>query len=57
MPKSMQKSLEKNLRTADSIFELKDEIKSAKAEMAAASIAYKPIHTRSSFHRANDPTG
>jgi TRAP-type C4-dicarboxylate transport system permease large subunit len=46
MPKSMQKSLEKNLRTADSIFELKDEIKSAKAEMAAASIAYKPIHTK-----------
>ena len=46
MPKLMQKSLEKNLRTADSIFELKDEIKSAKAEMAAASIAYKPIHTK-----------
>ena len=45
MPKSMQKSLEKNLRTADSIFQFKDEIKSAKAQMAAASIAYKPIHT------------
>ena len=45
MPKSMQKSLEKNLKTADSIFEFKDEIKSAKAQMAAASIAYKPIHT------------
>ena len=45
MPKSMQKSLEKNLRTADSIYEFKDEIKSAKAQMAAASVAYKPIHT------------
>ena len=46
MPKSMQESLEKNLSTANSIFELKDEIKSAKAEMAAASIAYQPIHTK-----------
>ena len=46
MPKSMQKSLEKNLSTARSIFELKDEIKSAKAEMAAEAIAYQPIHTK-----------
>ena len=46
MPKSMQKSLEKNLKNAATIFELKDEIKSAKEEMATASIVYKPIHTK-----------
>ena len=46
MPKLMQKSLERNLKTAGSIFDLKDEIKSAKIEMAAASVAYKPIHTK-----------
>jgi hypothetical protein len=46
MPEAMQTSLGKSLRTAGGIFELKDEIKSAKAEMAAASIAYQPIHTK-----------
>ena len=45
MPESMQKSLEKNLKNAGSILEIKNEIQSAKKEMAAASIAYKPIHT------------
>ena len=46
MPASMQEGLQKNLRTVSSIFELKDEIKSTKAEMAAASITYQPIHTK-----------
>jgi tripartite ATP-independent transporter DctM subunit len=46
MPESMQEGLEKNLRTVSSIFELKDEIKSAKAEMASAAITYQPIHTK-----------
>jgi tripartite ATP-independent transporter DctM subunit len=45
MPKSMQKSLEKNFKNAGTIFEIKNEIISAKEEMATASIAYKPIHT------------
>jgi len=45
MPESIQKSLEKNLKNAGSILEIKNEIQSAKKEMAAASIAYKPIHT------------
>ena len=45
MPKSMQKSLEKNLKNAGGIFELKNEIQSAKEEMVVASTAYKPIHT------------
>ena len=45
MPQSMQKSLEKNLKNAGGIFEIKNEIQSAKEEMVAASIAYKPIHT------------
>ena len=45
MPKSRQKSLEKNFKNAGSIFEIKNEIQSAKNKMASASIAYKPIHT------------
>ena len=45
MPQSMQKSLEKNLKNAGGIFEIKNEIQSAKEEMVAASSAYKPIHT------------
>ena len=45
MPQSMQKSLEKNLKNAGGIFEIKNEIQSAKEEMVAASTAYKPIHT------------
>ena len=45
MPKSMRKSLEKNLKNAGSIFEIKNEIQSANEEMIAASTAYKPIHT------------
>ena len=45
MPKSMQKSLEKNLKNAGGIFEIKNEIQSANEEMIAASTAYKPIHT------------
>ncbi|MFL2845506.1 MAG: TRAP transporter large permease subunit [Candidatus Puniceispirillaceae bacterium] len=45
MPKSMQKSLEKNFKNAGSIFGIKNEIQSAKEEMAAASVSYKPIHT------------
>ena len=46
MPKLTQKNLEKNLRIAGSIFELKDEIKSVKKEMAAASIDYAPVHAK-----------
>ena len=45
MPKSMQKSLEKNLKNAGGIFEIKNEIQSAKEEMVVASATYKPIHT------------
>ena len=45
MPKSMRKSLEKNLKNAGGIFEIKNEIQSANEEMIAASTAYKPIHT------------
>ena len=45
MPKSMRKSLEKNLKNAGGIFEIKNEIQSTNEEMIAASTAYKPIHT------------
>ena len=41
----MQKTLRKEFENAGSILEIKNEIQSAKKEMAAASIAYKPIHT------------
>ena len=41
----MQKNLEKNFKNASNIFEIKNEIQSAKEEMAAASVSYKPIHT------------
>ena len=45
MPESMQKNLEKSFKNAESIFEMKNEIISAKEQMTIASVTYKPIHT------------
>ncbi len=46
LPANKEKALQESLQSASGIFSIVDEIKSAKAAMANAAVAYAPVHSK-----------